>query len=129
MRKSGRLWVLGLLLLGSCGGLFAVWHWSRPENAVRWTFTQFHMSLMRKRMDPVRQIAAETVTVDGRALSREDFLSGYVVPSTQGTLTTSPCPAAPGHWTARMGDRVWCFAKEDRAWRLHRVGKAPCDEN
>lgn len=125
--KSGRLWVLGLLLLGSAAGVFAVWHWSRPENAVRWTFTQFHTSLIGKRLKPARQIAGETVTVDGHPLSREDFLASYVVPLTQ-TLAVSPCPGAPGHWAVRMGDRAWCFEKRERAWILHRIGPAPCDE-
>jgi len=126
--KNGRLWVLGLLLLGSCAGIFAVWHWSLPENAVRWTFTQFHMSLERKHLVPVRQIAADTVTVDGFPMTKDDFLASYVVPSTRGALTVSPCAALPGHWEARMADRAWCFVKEGRAWKLHRVGRAPCDE-
>jgi hypothetical protein len=126
--KTGRIWVLGLVALGSCAAVFAVWHWSRPENAVRWTFTQFHMSLLRKRLDPVRQIAAETVISDGQRQSREDFIAGYVVPATQGPLTVAPCPASPGHWDALMNERAWCFAPLKRGWALHRVGKAPCDD-
>jgi len=126
--KTGRLWVAGLLLLGSCAAAFAVWHWSRPENAVRWTFTQFHMSLLRKRLDPVRQIAGERVILDGRDLAREDFIASYAVPPTQGELRVAPCPAATGHWNALMNERAWCFVRQERAWKLHRVGKAPCDE-
>jgi hypothetical protein len=127
--KNGRLWVLGLLVLGSCAGVFAVWHWSQPVNAVRWTFTQFHMSLLPgKRKDAARQVAAETVTVDGHPISREDFLASYPVGAPPGSLTVSPCAAAAGHWEARMGDRAWCFVKEGREWKLHRVGRAPCDE-
>jgi hypothetical protein len=126
--KNGRLWVLGLLLLGSCAGIFAVWHWSRPENAVRWTFTQFHMSLQRKRLEPARQIAADMVTVDGLPMAKNDFVASYVVQAPRDALIVAPCPGAPGHWEARMGDRAWCFVKEGREWKLHRVGRAPCDE-
>ena len=129
MKRTGRLWVLGLLALGSGAGAFAVWHWSRPEHAVRWTFTQFHMSLLPgKRRDAARQISADRVTVDGHPLPREEFLASYDARAPQGTLTTAPCAAVPGHWDARMGERAWCFAKEGREWKLHRVGRAPCDE-
>lgn len=130
MKRSGRLWVLGLLLLGSAGGAFAVWHWSRPESAVRWTFSQFHTALLRKRMDAPRQIAADTVTLDGLPMPKEDFLAAYEVPSKPGDLQVAPCPAAPGHWAVTRGsERAWCFLKEGRAWKLHRVGPTPCDEN
>jgi len=127
--KNGRLWVLGLLVLGSGAGIFAVWHWSQPENAVRWTFTQFHTSLMPgKRKEAARQIAADPVTVDGLPMSKNDFIASYVVQAPPGALVVAPCPGAPGHWEARMAERSWCFVKEGREWKLHRVGLAPCDE-
>ena len=132
--KSGRLWVLGLLALGAGAAAFAVWTWSRPENAVRWTFTQFHATLLRRNDDParrlktLRQIAAERVVLDGLPMDREDFLGAYVVPADPTALLSVPCPAAPGHWTVVMGGRAWCFAPEGRGWKLHRVGGAPCDE-
>jgi hypothetical protein len=124
--KSGRLWVLGLLVLGSAAGVFAVWHWSRPENAVRWTFTSFHASMLPRRK-PAREVAAERVILDGLAMTREDFFSTYASPK-PGDLSVTPCPATPGHWDARMNGRAWCFAKEGRNWRFHRVGREPCDE-
>ena len=129
MKRSGRLWVLGLLALGSSAGVFAVWHWNSPENSVRWTFTQFHMSrLPGKNKDASRQITADVVKVDGHSLSKEEFLASYDARAPQGMLTTAPCAAVPNHWEARMGDRAWCFVKEGREWKLHRVGPAPCDE-
>jgi hypothetical protein len=126
--KNGRLWVLGLLVLGAGAGLFAVWHWSRPENSVRWSFTQLHTSLMRRHMDTVRQIAADRVILDGVDMSREDFIAAYEVPRNPTALLTAPCPAAPDHWVVLMAGRAWCFAPHGRGWKLHRVGGAPCDE-
>ena len=126
--KSGRLWVLGLLLLGSAAGVFAVFHWSRPENAVRWTFTQFHTSMLRKRLDTVRQIVGDRVTLDGLPMAREEFIAAYVVPANPGELAVAPCPAAPGHWAVLMTGRAWCFSPEGRGWKLHRAGPGPCDE-
>ena len=129
MKKSGRLWVLGLLVLGSCAGAFAVWHWSRPENAVRWTFTSFHMTLRPgKGNEAARRIADDRVLFDGIPLTREDFLASYVVPSKPGDLRVEPCAASPDHWDALMSDRAWCFVKRGRDWKLHRVGRAPSDE-
>lgn len=127
MKRNGRWWVLGLLGLGVAAALFAVSHWSKPENAVRWTFTQLHTSLLRKRMDAVRQIVGDRVLLDGLPLGREDFIAAYVVPSDPSPLATAPCSAVPGHWTVTMGARAWCFEPRGRGWWLHRVGPAPCD--
>ena len=126
--KSGRLWVIGLLAFGGVGASFAFWHWSRPENGVRWTFTQLHTSLLRKRMDPVMQIVGPEVLLDGRKLNRNDFLAAYVVPAKPGDLEVAPCPAAPGHWDVAMNGRAWCFEPKGRAWILHRLGPAPCND-
>ena len=132
--KNGRFWVVGLLALGVAAGSFTVWQWSRPENAVRWTFTQFHTTLLRRNAEPakrlktLRQIAAERVILDGLPMEREDFLSAYVVPSTPTELQAVPCPVAPGHWNVLMAARAWCFAPEGGGWKLHRIGGAPCDE-
>lgn len=128
MKKSGRLWVLGLLVLGSCAGIFAVWHWSRPENAVRWTFTSFHASLIPgKRREASKEVAAGRVLLDGVAMTREEFFAAYASPR-PGDLSVAPCPVSPGHWDALMNGRAWCFAKEGQAWKFHRVGRAPCDD-
>jgi hypothetical protein len=120
--------VVGLLAFGAAGGSFAFWHWSRPENAVRWSFTQLHTSLLRKRREPVLQLVAPEVTLDGRRLAREDFLAAYVPPAKPGDLDVAPCPAAPGHWVVTMHGRAWCFSPHGRGWLLHRLGPAPCDD-
>jgi hypothetical protein len=125
--KSGRLWVIGLLAFGGVGALIAVSHWSKPENSVRWTFTQLHTSMLRKRQEPVLQIVGPEVLLDGRRLSRADFLAAYVPPAKPGDLDVAPCPACPAHWAVTMHGRAWCFAPEGRGWVLHRIGPAPCD--
>lgn len=129
MKSTGRLWVAGLLALGAGLAAFAVWHWSQPENSVRWTFTSFHAALMpNKRRDAARSTAADQVILDGVRLGKEDFFATYVPPYPPGDLRIVPCPASPGHWDALMYERAWCFFPLKHGWKLHRVGKAPCDD-
>jgi hypothetical protein len=130
--NSGKKWVLGLLAFGACGGLIAVTHWQRPENSVRWSFTQIHTSLVRpshvrNQNEKVIRFLTPRVTVYGREMSPEEFLVAYIPPSTADVITTELCSAVPEHQLVRMKDLVYCFVGgEGTLWRLHWVGKEKC---
>ena len=49
--NSGKWWVVGVMSLGAVAGLIAVTYWQRPENSVRWSFTQIHTSLVKGKKD------------------------------------------------------------------------------
>lgn len=126
MRMNGKIWVALLAAFGAVGGVIVVTHWQRPENSVRWAFTQLHTSLLRKRMDAPRQLTADVVTMDGRPLPRADFLAAYVPPPQPGTLDVRHCPAVNTHWVVGMSGRTYCFEPHGRGWQLHWIGPSPC---
>jgi len=126
VKMSGKIWVAILAAFGAVGGIVAVTHWQRPENGVRWAFTQLHTSLLRKRMEAPRQLTADVVTMDGRPVPRAAFLASYVPPPQPGVLDVRPCPATPGHWAVGMDGRAYCFQPAGRGWQLHWIAATPC---
>jgi hypothetical protein len=124
--KSGTIWVLGLLALGACAGLIAVTHWQRPENSVRWSFTQIHTSLVRGKKEQAGRLLAPRVTVHGKEMTDAEFVVAYIPPATADVIETQPCAATPAHQIVRMKDLVYCFYGEGTLWRLHWVGKNAC---
>jgi hypothetical protein len=124
--KSGKWWVLGLLALGSAAGLFAVTYWKRPENSVRWSFTQIHTSLHRGKKEAAARFFAPRMTLNGKDLSAAEFLVAYT-PSEPADISTGPCPATPSHFLVTMKTRVFCFYEDGSIWRLHWVGTGTCD--
>ena len=124
--KSGQAWVLGLLGLGAVAGIIAVTYWQRPENSVRWSFTQIHTSLVRNRKEAAGRFLAPRVTWDGKEMSGPEFLESYRLPPEADTIDTAVCPSVPAHWTVTMRGRLYCFIGEKTLWRLHWVGSEPC---
>ena len=124
--NSGKKWVLGLLALGAAAGFVAVTYWQSPENSVRWSFTQIHTSLVRGKKDAAARFLAPTVTLNGKTLSAAEFLSAYSLDRQTDEIDTLPCPSTPSHMTVTMSKQVYCFQKENRLWKLHLVGPAPC---
>ena len=124
--NSGKKWVLGLLALGACAATVAVTYWERPENSVRWSFTQIHTSLVRGKKDQAGRFLAPRVTMHGRELSDAEFLVAYIPPSTADVIDTQGCGAVPAHQVVKMKDLVYCFVGDGRLWRLHWVGKDTC---
>ena len=129
--NSGKAWVLGLLVLGACGGLVAVTYWQRPENSVRWSFTQIHTSLVRPshvrgKKEKITRFLAPRVTLHGKEMSDEDFVDAYLPPSTADVIDTQICGSAPAHQVVKMKDLVYCFILDGTLWRLHWVGNGTC---
>ena len=129
--NSGKKWVLGLLAFGACGGMVAVTYWQRPENSVRWSFTQIHTSLVRPshvrgQKEKILRFIAPRVTFHGKEMSDVEFLDAYIPPSTADVIETQPCAAVGVHQTVRMKDLTYCFIQDGKLWRLHWVGKGAC---
>ena len=124
--NSGKFWVLGLLALGAAAGLVAVTYWQRPENSVRWSFTQIHTSLHRGKKEAAARFFAPRMTLNGKDLSAAEFLAAYA-PSEPADIATSSCPATPPHVLVTMKTRVFCFYEDGSIWRLHWVGTGACD--
>lgn len=126
--KNGRYWVLGLLTLGSALALFAVTYWKKPENSVRWSFTNFHTAIVRGKRDQALRLLAPRVTWNGKEHSDRDFAATYALPAAAGEIEALPCPENPAHMNVRMNTLVYCFITDERGnfWRLHAVGSAPC---
>ena len=124
--RSGQGWVLGLLALGACAGLFAVTFWKRPENSVRWSFTQIHTSLVRGKRDAAGRFLAPHVTWNGRELTDAEFLNAYTLPVEPDAIETATCPSLPAHWTVTMKGHLYCFYEDGSLWRLHWVGTGSC---
>lgn len=126
-RFSGKLGVAVLFAVGGGATLWAILFWRNPENSVRWAFTQFHSSLVRKRTEQAAQFVAPRVEAGGRGLSREEFMASYALPPRPDELSVAPCAKTAGHWTVSMGSSAYCFTRGANAWQIHRVGTAPCD--
>jgi len=124
--NSGKYWVLGLLALGAAAGLVAVTYWQRPENSVRWSFTQIHTSLVRGKKDAAARFLAPRVIFNGKEMSGPEFLAAYSLDRHTDEIETLPCPSTPAHWTVIMKQQSYCFIQEGRLWRLHAVGSVPC---
>jgi len=124
--NNGKFWVMGLLALGACAGLVAVTYWKRPENSVRWSFTQIHTSLVRGKKDAAARFLAPRVTMNGKELSPAEFLDAYSLDRQTDEIDTLPCPAVPAHWTVIMSKQVYCFELAGPVWKLHLVGTPPC---
>jgi len=124
--RSGQKWVIGLLALGACAGLFAVTYWKRPENSVRWSFTQIHTSLVRGKREAAIRFLAPRVTWEGRERSAADFLTAYTLPAKASDIEAAACPSTPGHWTVTMKDLRYCFVQQGNVWQLHWVEAATC---
>lgn len=126
-RFSGKLGIALLFAVGGGATLWAILFWRNPENSVRWAFTQFHSSLIRKRTEQAAQFVAPRVSLPGREAGREEFMASYALPPKPEELSVAPCAKTDGHWTVTMGASVYCFSRGTNAWRIHRVGGAPCD--
>ena len=124
--NNGKKWVAGLLGLGALAGLFPVTYWRRPENSVRWSFTQIHTSLVRGKKDAAIRFLAPRILWNGREWSAAEFLDNYGLPPEPDVIETRPCPAAPEHWIVTMKSNVYCFVGEKTLWRLHAVGSGAC---
>lgn len=124
--KSGKLWVVGMIALGTALGLLSVAYWTRSENQVRGAFTQFHTALLRGPREKAVRLVADRASIDGKEMSRDEFLAAYRVESTSGLLEALACPAQPGHWDVRMKGRAYCFLRDEGRWKLHAVGPSPC---
>ena len=124
--NSGKKWVLGLLGLGACAGLIAVTYWQRPENSVRWSFTQIHTSLVRGKKDQAGRFLAPRVTVHGKDMSGAEFLVNYIPPPQADRIETMPCAVVTAHQTVTMKDLTYCFIQDGRLWRLHWIGAGAC---
>lgn len=125
--KSGRWWVLGLLGLGAVAGTIAVTYWQRPENSVRWSFTQIHTSLVRGKKDAAARFLAPRITWNGREMSSAEFLSAYTLPAQADVIETAVCPRTPAHLTVAMKGLVYCFVSDGGTfWRLHALETGAC---
>ena len=126
--KNGRLWVFGLLALGSALALFAVTYWQRPVYAGRGAVKNFHTAIVRNKRDQALRLLAPRVTWNGREHSDRDFAAQYALPPAAGEIEALPCPENPAHMNVRMNALVYCFITDARGnfWRLHAVGSAPC---
>lgn len=124
--NSGKWWVLGLLALGSAAGVIAVTYWKRPENSVRWSFTQIQTSLVRDKKEAAARFLAPRVTWDGKEMSAAEFIAAYTQPPQADVIDTQPCPSQPSHWTVTMKAHVFCFVEDKTLWRLHSVGTSRC---
>jgi hypothetical protein len=124
--NSGKYWVLGLLSLGAAAGLVAVTYWKRPENSVRWSFTQIHTSLVRGKKDAAARFLMPRMTLDGKEMSSAEFLDAYSLDRQTDEIDTEPCPSTPAHMAVTMSKQVYCFILEGPVWKLHLVGPAPC---
>ena len=129
--NSGKKWVLGLLAFGACGGLVAVSYWQRPENSVRWSFTQIHTSIVRPshvkgQKEKITRFIAPRVTVHGKEMSDTEFLDAYIPPATADVIETRTCAAVPAHQVVLMKDLSYCFIQDGKLWRLHWIGTGAC---
>lgn len=124
--KNGKWWVLGLLALGASAGLFAATYWKRPENSVRWSFTQIHTSIVRGKRQAAARFLEPLITWNGKELRADEFLEAYGLPPDPDVIEALPCPSVPSHWTVHMGKQVYCFVLEGSLWKLHRITSGPC---
>lgn len=123
---SGKIWVLILLALGAAAGLVAVTYWKRPENSVRWSFTQIHTSLVRGKNDAAARFLAPRVTLNGKDLTASEFIAAYSLDRQTDEIDVVACPSVPAHWTVIMSRQSYCFVLDGRVWKLHVVGTVPC---
>lgn len=124
--NNGKYWVLGLLSLGLAAALVAVTYWKRPENSVRWSFTQIHTSLVKGKKDQAARFLTPRVMLDGKELSAESFLNAYSLDRQTDDIDTGPCPSVPSHMVVIMSRQSYCFVLEGKLWKLHVVGTEPC---
>ena len=124
--NNGKFWVLGLLSLGAAAGLVAVTYWKRPENSVRWSFTQIHTSLVRGKRDAAARFLSPRMILNGKEMSAAEFLDAYSLDRQTDEIDTVPCPSVPSHWTITMMNQSYCFYQEGPLWKLHVVGTVPC---
>jgi len=126
--NSGKWWVVGVMSLGAAAGLIAVTYWQRPENSVRWSFTQIHTSLVKGKKDAAARFLAPRITWNGKEMTSAEFLASYTLPAEPDVIETAVCPAAPAHLTVMMKGLVYCFVTEDRTfWRLHSLNSGSCN--
>lgn len=124
--NNGKYWVLGLLSLGAAAGLVAVTYWKRPENSVRWSFTQIHTSLVKGKKDQAARFLTPKVVLDGKELSAESFLNAYSLDRQTDEIDTVLCPSVPSHMVVTMSNQAYCFVLDGKLWKLHFVGTVPC---
>jgi hypothetical protein len=125
--KSGTWWVLGVLGLGAVAGLIAVTYWQRPENSVRWSFTQIHTSLVKGKKDAAARFLAPRVSWNGKEMTSAEFLAAYTLPSEADEIETAVCPTTPSHLVVTMKGLVYCFVSDGKTfWRLHALTNGRC---
>jgi len=125
--NSGKWWVVGVLSLGAVAGLIAVTYWQRPENSVRWSFTQIHTSLVKGKKEAAARFLAPRVTWNGKDMSAAEFLAAYTLPPEPDVIETAVCPAVSSHLTVSMKGLIYCFAPETKTfWKLHALTNGNC---
>ena len=125
--NSGKKWVLGLMTLGAVAGTIAVTYWQRPENSVRWSFTQIHTSLVRGKKDAAARFLAPTITWNGKEMTSAEFLATYTLPSEADVIETATCPIVREHLVVTMKGLAYCFVSDGRTfWRLHALTNGGC---
>lgn len=125
--NSGKWWVLAVLSLGAVAGLIAVTYWQRPENSVRWSFTQIHTSLVKGKKDAAARFLAPRLTWNGKEMSSAEFLAAYTLPTEADVIETAVCPAVSSHLTVSMKGLVYCFLPETKTfWKLHALYSGAC---
>ena len=77
MKFSGKLAVAAVLGLGVAAGTIAVLFWQDPGNSTRWSFSQIHTSLSRKRPEAAARFLGPVVVLNGKPLDPEGFLEAY----------------------------------------------------
>jgi hypothetical protein len=125
--NSGKWWVVGVLSLGAVAGLIAVTYWQRPENSVRWSFTQIHTSLVKGKKEAAARFLAPRMTWNGKEMSAAEFLAAYTLPPEADVIETAVCPAVSSHLTVSMKGLIYCFAPETKTfWKLHALTSGNC---
>lgn len=124
--NSGKVVILVILSVGVAAGLSASIYWSQPEHAVAGSFAQIHAKILRGPKDKALRLLAPTVVLNGKSLTKEEFVASYELPPDGDRIEVTPCASMPDHWMLAMKNRRYCFFKDGRTWKLHWVEDGAC---